>query len=130
MEQGQLDRAEAGLLQALLILREVGNVRSEALTLGNLAGLHAARGDLARAEAAYIAALEGLRASKDSRFGALVGCDYVVCLVALGRVEQARELWRECVATLRKLGDSAQLPRKEAAMREACTKAGLESFTA
>jgi hypothetical protein len=68
--------------------------------------------------------LELHRASSNRRFAGIHGADHALCLLVLGRPQQARQAWQQAAATLRAIGDVDWLQRKTEEMRQACQNAG------
>jgi tetratricopeptide (TPR) repeat protein len=106
----------------------VGNYRFVGIALGNLAGLTMDNGNLDKAEQAYEQALKIHRELRNRRFEGSHLCDLGLCLMEQKRLQEGRSRWREGAALLQQLGDSAALERKRQHMRQACAKAGVESF--
>jgi len=122
------DEAERAYCQALELVRETGNRRHEAIALGSLALLRAETGQPEQAKPLFEQALAIHADVQNQYMLAAHGCDYALCLVQLGDVARAAEIWRRSADTLVQLGDSAGAGLKSVDMRAACEQAGVAPF--
>ena len=124
----RFEEAERCYEQALAIHREVGNRRSEGIVLGNYAGMIRETGDPKRAAEVYESALSIHRELENRAFeGGHLGY-YAICLIELGRHEEAKAAWQTARQLLAQHGDTVQINRGWARVREACINAGIEPF--
>lgn len=123
---GRLAEAEDAYLQSLAIAREGGNRIVEGCTLASLADLRRRTEGPAAAGPLFDLALGILRAlGQDFALGDAL-TDYGLCLLAAGRVEDARTAWQEGAGLMRASGDADSFERTVRIMRAECAAQGAE----
>lgn len=123
---GRLAEAEDAYLQSLAIAREGGNRMAEGRTLACLADLRRRTEGPAAAGRLFAEALGILRPLGHPFVLGDALTDFALCLLAAGRLEEARAAWQEGAALMRSSGDADSLARVERIMREACAGKGAE----
>lgn len=124
----QWDRAEAAMRQVLPLHREIGNRRFEGRALGGLAAGALLREQPHEAMSIALQALAIDREVGNRTEEGLHMCTVGRCLLALGRLEEARTSWCAGVAQLRELRAEDKVEYSRGLMREACAKYGVPPF--
>lgn len=124
----QWDRAETAMRQVLPLHREIGNRRFEGRALGGLAAAALQREQPHEAMSIALQALAIDREVGNRTEEGLHMCTVGRCLLALGRLEEAKTSWRAGVALLRELKVDDKVEYSRGLMREACTRHGVPPF--
>ncbi|MBU1429090.1 tetratricopeptide repeat protein [Myxococcota bacterium] len=105
--KGDLTLAEEHIREGLRLRRYIDDTRSVALSLNHLANVFVSRGDLASAAARFEEGLTLARAAEDQRTEAELLTGLGAQRAALGRVEEAFDLWAQARPMAQALGDVA-----------------------
>jgi tetratricopeptide (TPR) repeat protein len=97
----------------------------EGSALGGLADLLAQTGRAGEAVQLFREALVMLEEIGEARFCHVHRCHYALCLLALGRKDEARQAWAEAWPKLHELGAVHDITRLTPRMRQACGNAGI-----
>ncbi|MEE9312221.1 MAG: tetratricopeptide repeat protein, partial [Planctomycetota bacterium] len=108
--------------------KKVANIRSEGITLGNLAIVYKKTGRMELAEQSYDQALQALRKVGDRLIEGIVLCEQASLFIVLERITEARESWRWGIAILKELKELPTIRELSKDMQEACTKANVAPF--
>lgn len=122
---GRTADAERTYQHGLRLALAQNDLRTQGVITGNLAGLRYETKRYEEAALLYPHAIELHRQAGNLRFQATCRCDFACCLIALGRTDEAKAMWRYGTAALQEIGDTHALKRKFDGMRVACERAGV-----
>jgi tetratricopeptide (TPR) repeat protein len=122
---GRLDQSRQAYEESLALLRQVGNRRSEGVSLGSLADVYRDAGQVEQSERAYEQILAIDREVGNRRSEGVHLCGYGLLMLQLGRRAQALGCWRDGIMILRDSGAAAEIKQQVAAMLKSCARAGV-----
>lgn len=127
-ETKQWQRAVDAIRRVLPMHREVGNLRFEAKALGGLAAYALMQDQPEQAMQILQQALKIDREVGNRIEEGVHLCTTGRCLIVMGRLEEAEQVWRRGIAQLREVKAAGLVEYSIGLMRELCAKRGLPPF--